>query len=144
MKLLAKLNIILPIILFITMTFFNVSEYFVTIMTLTLVVGWLIPYLSLILTGLAMQFEVEENKAYIINILSLLLSILIIILTISILEKKLIIILIEYIIISIMNILNIIVYYPIINKKRKEKINKIKEENKEIKNQKKANNGIIK
>ena len=144
MKLIAKINIILPIVLFILMSFFNVSEYFVTIMTLTLVIGWLIPYLSLILTGLAMTYEVEQNKAYILNILSLLVSILIIILTISILEKKLIIILVEYIIISIMNILNIIIYFPIINKKRKEKRNKIKEENKEIKRQKKANNGIVK
>jgi hypothetical protein len=144
MKLIAKINIILPIVLFILMSFFNVSEYFVTIMTLTLVIGWLIPYLSLILTGLAMTYEVEQNKSYILNILSLLVSILIIILTISILEKKLIIILVEYIIISIMNILNIIIYFPIINKKRKEKRNKIKEENKEIKRQKKANNGIVK
>lgn len=144
MKLLAKINIILPIVLFIGMTFFNVSEYFVTIMTLTLVIGWLIPYLSLILTGLSMQFEVEENKAYILNILSLLLSILISFLTISILEKKLIIILVEYIIIGLMNIINIIVYFPIINKKIKDKKAKVKEENKQIKKQKKENNGIIK
>lgn len=144
MKLLSKINIILPIILFIVLCFSNVNAYFVTIMTLTLVIGWLIPYLSLLLTGIAMTYNVQENKAFIINIASLLLSLLIVFFSVSIFAKDFIIIIVEYLIISLMNIVNIIIYIPKIKEKIFNKRNNTKEENKQIKKIKKENNGAIK
>jgi len=131
------LNIVIPLIMLVILLCTNIGDNFIYIMTLTLIIGWLIPYLTLLLTGVCMYLETHTKLSLIINILNILTTLFIIILLIKIFEKSFIIILIEYIIIFILSIINIIILYKNINKG-------IKEYSKEIKKIKKENNGIIK
>ena len=123
-KKLIVLNTLVPFILFIILLFLNISENFINIMTLTLFIGWALPYLTLILTGLSILNKSHKKLALIILVL-------------CIIDKLLIGILIEYIIIMIITIINII------------SLSKYLKENpdpelEEISRTKKANNGIIK
>ena len=131
------LNIVIPLIMLVILLCTNIGDNFIYIMTLTLIIGWLIPYLTLLLTGVCMYLETHTKLSLIINILNILTTLFIIILLIKIFEKSFIIILIEYIIIFILSIINVIILYKNINKG-------IKEYSKEIKKLKKENNGIIK
>lgn len=143
-KILTILNFIIPIVSLIVLELSEVSENFITIMTLTLVVGWMLPYITLLLTGITYIYKNHLNKSLILNIISSLLSILIITLIILIYEKSFRTILIEYIIITIMNIINIINIIIYKKKNPSEKTLKKKIENEKIKKAKKENNGIIK
>lgn len=136
-KKLIVLNTLVPIILFIILLFLNISENFINIMTLTLFIGWALPYLTLILTGLSILNKSHRKLALTINIINSLLTLVLIILVLCIIDKLLIGILIEYIIIMIITIINII------------SLSKYLKENpdpelEEISRTKKANNGIIK
>jgi hypothetical protein len=107
------------------------------IVTFTLVVGWAIPYLALVLTGLAIFNKSHRKLSLILNIFNVLLSLVLITFVICIIEKALIIILIEYIIMLVMSIINII---AIIKDMKANPDLEIEEINKT----KLENNGIIK
>lgn len=135
MKILNKLkliNIVLPIILFIILLFCKLSEKTVYIFVMTLLIGWVIPYFVLLVTGFAQVKNTHHKLGLTINIISIPMCMLIMFLIISVYDKKLLIFIIEYSIIILMNILNIIYFIKYIKSHPNEenlKIKKIKEEN---------------
>ena len=136
-KLLKILNILIPLVFLIILPFTNIGANFVYIMSLTMIIGWIFPYISLLLTGVSLLSNNHKKKALTLNIINILLTLIIIFLIIKIYENTFIIILIEYIIITIISIINSIYLYKDLTKE-------LKKETKEINKLKKENNGIIK
>ena len=136
-KKLIACNILIPIIMFILVLVTGLTSSFMNIVTFTLVVGWAIPYLALVLTGLAIFNKSHRKLSLTLNIFNVLLSLVLITFVICIIEKALIIILIEYIIMLVMSIINII---AIIKDMKANPDLEIEEINKT----KLENNGIIK
>ena len=108
-----------------------------SIISLTLIIGWALPYFVLIITGLSIYNKSHKKLGLTLNILNIILLIFLIILIASIIEKDLIIIFIEYILMLIVSIINTIIFTINLRKNRDPEIDKI------IKT-KKENNGIIK
>ena len=136
-KVLMLTNIILPLILFAILLFAKLSEKFMSIISLTLIIGWALPYFVLIITGLSIYNKSHKKLGLTLNILNIILLIFLIILISSIIEKKLVLILVEYILMLIISLINSITFIIYLRKNRDPEIDKI------IKT-KKENNGIIK
>ena len=135
-NILAYLNIFTPILLLIILLITKLSENSIYIMMMTVIVGWLIPYFTPLITGLAFINKTHFKRAIILNISSIFLSIYCLIMICVLYDKNFLIMLIEYILIIIINIINTI--YIIIYLKRHPNL-----ENKKIKEIKKNNNGAI-
>lgn len=140
-RILGIINIILPIILGIILLFADLSESVIYIMVMTLIIGWAIPFAVPIVTGLTIIYRKQPKLALIFNIANLLLCIMIILLCIYLYDKKMLTMIIDYSIIGLLSIINII--YFIIYLKKHHKKNNLKEEYKEIKRIKEKNNGAI-
>ena len=136
-KVLMLTNIILPLILFAILLFAELSEKFMSIISLTLIIGWALPYFVLIITGLSIYNKSHKKLGLTLNILNIILLIFLIILISSIIEKKLVLILVEYILMLIISLINSITFIIYLRKNRDPEIDKI------IKT-KKDYNGIIK
>lgn len=139
------LNIIISLTLGIILLFSKLSDNTVYIMVMSLIVGWAIPYLVLLITGITMLYKSHYKLTLIFNIINILLCILLLFLVISIYDNKMLVFLVDYIIIEIMSITNVIYFLITIKLDQKlqtSKKNKIKE-NEEIKRIKKENNGAI-
>ena len=130
-RILGIINIILPIILGIILLFADLSESVIYIMVMTLIIGWAIPFAVPIVTGLTIIYRKQPKLALIFNIVNLLLCIMIILLCIYLYDKKMLTMIIDYSIIGLLSIINII--YFIIYLKKHHKKNNLKEEYKEIK-----------
>ena len=107
----AILNIIIPILLFVILLFSDLSENFMYIMTLTIVIGWIIPYFVLLITGICIFNKSHHKLCLTNNIINIILVALLIFLISSIYDSKMLLVLIEYIIIGIISIINICYYY---------------------------------
>ena len=105
-KVLMLTNIILPLILFAILLFAELSEKFMSIISLTLIIGWALPYFVLIITGLSIYNKSHKKLGLTLNILNIILLIFLIILISSIIEKKLVLILVEYILMLIISLIN--------------------------------------
>lgn len=139
MKLLNKLkilNILLPILMFILLLVFKLSEKTIYLFVMTLIIGWALPYFVLLITGFAQVKNLFHKLGLTLNILSIPLCIIMLFLVISIYEPKQLIFIVEYSIIIIMNILNIIYYAKYLKDHPDEEIEKIKKA-------KKNNNGAV-
>ena len=136
-KILMLTNIILPLVLFAILLFSDLSEKFMSIISITIIIGWALPYFVLILTGLSIYNKSHKKLGLTLNLLNIILLAFLIILILNIIEKNLIIILIEYILMLIVSIINTIAFSAHLRKNRDPEIDKI------IKT-KKENNGIIK
>jgi hypothetical protein len=139
MKLLNKLkilNILLPILMFILLLVFKLSDKTIYLFVMTLIIGWALPYFVLLITGFAQVKNLFHKLGLTLNIISIPLCILMLYLVISIYEPKQLIFIIEYSIILIMNILNIIYYIKYLKAHPDEEIEKIKKA-------KKNNNGAV-
>ena len=143
-KIWAIINIISPIIMFIILVNNNMSEKFVNIITLSLFIGWIFPFLNLLINGLSMLIKINTKMSIFFNIISFILNILLIIAVVLLYDKNLITILIEYIIIAIINLVNIIINIYKYHQENKNVKRLLKEEYSKIKQIKKNNNGIIK
>ena len=130
------LNIILPIIMFILLMIFELSYKTIYLFIMTLIIGWALPYFVLLITGFAQIKNIYHKLGLFLNILCIPTCLILLYLVLSLFELKQIIFIIEYTIIIIMNILNIIYY----KKYLKEHPNA---ENEKIKQIKKENNGAI-
>lgn len=135
-KLLSRINIVTPLVLFLILLFTELSENVIYLMMITLLIGWAIPYSVLLITGLSLIKNKNPKLALIFNIVNTLLCIMIITFTIKLYDNNFLILLIEYIIISIISIINSI-YFIIYIKNNPNK------EFEEIKKIKKENNGAI-
>ena len=140
-RILGIINIILPIILGIILLFADLSESVIYIMVMTLIIGWAIPFAVPIVTGLTIIYRKQPKLALIFNIVNLLLCTMIILLCIYLYDKKMLTMIIDYSIIGLLSIINII--YFIFYLKKHHKKNNLKEEYKEIKRIKEKNNGAI-
>ncbi len=135
MKLESKLkvlNIILPMVMFLLLLVFKLSDKTIYIFVMTLIIGWALPYFVLLITGFAQVKNMFHKMGLTLNILSIPMCILLLLLVIKLYEPKQLIFIIEYIIILIMNILNIIYYIKYIKTHpnlENERIKKIKKEN---------------
>ena len=140
-NILPLLNIIVSIVLGIILLFSDLSENTTYIMIMSLLIGWAIPYFVLLVTGISMLYKLRPKLTLVFNIINVILCIMLLLYIISIYDKKMIVFLIDYIIIGIFSIINSIYYIIYIkndqdrinkkikNKKEKEKIKKIKQEN---------------
>jgi len=135
-KLLAIINILLTLIMLIILLIIPISDYFITLIYLTLFIGWALPYFINILICIALFKNTHHKLSIILSFLNIILTELLIYLVIQLLDKNFIIVLIEYIILELLSIANFIHY--IIYFKRNPN-----PENKEIKEKKKKNNGAI-
>ena len=140
-KILALTNILLPLILFGILLFSDLSENVIYIMVMTIVIGWVIPYTVLLITGIAMYYKKQPKLVLIFNITNILLSIMITFLSLYLFDKKMLIVIIEYAIMAIVSIINVI-YYINYLKKHPTNITR-KKEYEEIKKIKEKNNGAI-
>ncbi len=143
-KIISITDIVLPIILFVILLLNPMSESFVNIITFSLLIGWLFPFIFPIIVGISILSSSHLKLSVILNLLTIILSSLLLFLIINIYDSNMKLILIFYIILSILNIINIIylnIYFH--NLYKEEKVMR-KQEYMQIKKLKKENNGIIK
>ena len=138
-KILALINIIIPIISFILLFFFDYSDNIIYIILMTLFIGWIIPYLNLLITGIAILNDSHYKLARIFNIFSIILNIVIIFFIISLYEKKFLLMIIEYSIFIVISIINVIYFHKKVKSDTTES-----EEDQKIKKIKKETDGVIK
>ena len=138
-KKLAICDILIPLILLGILLFVKLSDNTVVILMLTLFIGWVIPFFINILTGITLIKDTHQRIGRIANFFNIILTLIIIILTIRLIDKKLIVMLIEYIILLILSVCN----YLYLRKYKKEHPSKSTIEKKNIKEKKKKNNGAI-
>lgn len=144
-NILPLLNIIVSIVLGIILLFSDLSENTTYIMIMSLLIGWAIPYFVLLVTGISMLYKLRPKLTLVFNIINVILCIMLLLYIISIYDKKMIVFLIDYIIIGIFSIINSI-YYIIYIKNDQDRINKKiknKKEKEQIKKIKQENNGAI-
>lgn len=135
------INILVTILCFVVLLFSSLSENVVYLMMMTLLIGWLMPYLVLLITGLEIFAGLKHAKTSLVfNILNILISIMDIYFTIRLFDKKMIVLIVEYIIMIIVSIINVI--YLMMYIKKHPNIEK-RNESKEIKKIKDKNNGAI-
>lgn len=136
LKILPLVNIITPLILLTILLFSKLSNNTLYLMIFSVLIGWILPYFVLLITGITLLKDVHHKLALIFNIFNILLSIMLLIITIKLYDNHLLIFLIEYIIMAIISIINTI-YLKIYLKNHPDL------ELEQIKKIKKENNGII-
>ena len=113
-KIIGFSNIVFGIGLLILLHFVNVSDRFSSIMLMSLFVGWIFPFIGLVVSGLGILIHSNFKITLIFNIVNVLVILFMGFLVIKVYDSKLLIVLIEYIVMLVINILNIV--YLIINK----------------------------
>ena len=113
-KIIGFSNIVFGIGLLILLHFVNVSDRFSSIMLMSLFVGWIFPFIGLVVSGLGILIHSNFKITLIFNIFNILVILFMGFLFIKVYDSKLLIVLIEYIVMLVINILNIV--YLIINK----------------------------
>ena len=113
-KIIGFSNIVFGIGLLILLHFVNVSDRFSSIMLMSLFVGWIFPFIGLVVSGLGILIHSNFKITLIFNIVNILVILFMGFLVIKVYDSKLLIVLIEYIVMLVINILNIV--YLMINK----------------------------
>ncbi len=142
-NLLPFINIVVPIIMFILVLFSKLSDNMIYVMIMTIIIGWFIPYIVLLVSGISMIRGLKEKLILIFNILNILVCLMDIILSIILYDYKMLIIIIEYVIMMIISIANVLVLFKKVRKSQQEKRKMIEEENKILKEEKNKNNGAL-
>lgn len=131
-SILALINILIPIILFIILLFTKLGESALYYIALSLIIGWAIPYFVLIITGISMYNINHPKLSFAFNSFNILLIIVLIFFIIKLYSKELLIFLIENIVILIISLINLIYFILYIKRNpdiESKRIKKIKEEN---------------
>ena len=113
-KIMGFSNIVFGIGLLILLHFVNVSDRFSSIMLMSLFVGWIFPFIGLVVSGLGILIHSNFKITLIFNIVNILVILFMGFLVIKVYDSKLLIVLIEYIVMLVINVLNIV--YLMINK----------------------------
>lgn len=113
-KVIGILNIVLGIGLLIILHFFDIPDIFSSIMLMSLFIGWIFPYIALVLCGIGILIHSNYLITMIFNIVNVLVIFFMLFLVIKLYETRLLIVLIEYIIMLVMSIISII--YLILDK----------------------------
>ena len=131
-KLLGSLEIIVALIMLAILLFNNISDNAYYFIMITVFIGWAIPYFITIISGIAILKDSHHKLNIISNILNVILLGLLLFFINKLYDKGFIIFLIEYIIliiIGIVNIIYLIVYYKTHPDLEIEKIKKAKKDN---------------
>ena len=113
-KIIGILNIVLGIVLLIVLHFVDVSDKFSSIMLMSLFIGWIFPYIALIIVGIGILIHSDFIITIIFNIINILVLIFMLFLVIKVYDSKLLLVLTEYIIMLVVSVINMI--YLIINR----------------------------
>jgi len=113
-KVIGILNIVFGIGLLIILHFFDIPDIFSSIMLMSLFIGWIFPYIALVLCGIGILIHSNYLITMIFNIVNVLVIFFMLFLVIKLYENRLLIVLIEYIIMLVMSIISII--YLILDK----------------------------
>lgn len=131
-KLLGSLEIIAALIMLAILLFNNISDNAYYFIMITVFIGWAIPYFITIISGIAILKDSHHKLNIISNILNVILLGLLLFFIHKLYDKGFIIFLIEYIIlivIGIINIIYLIVYFKTHPDLEIEKIKKAKKDN---------------
>ena len=101
---------------------------------MSLFVGWAIPFLSLIISGITIAISKHIKLTLVFDILTICLAAFLLSLIMSIYDKNFLILVIEYIFIIVLNIINIIYLIIYIKKHPDLELRKIKEAKNKSKN----------
>lgn len=129
-------NIVLSLICFIVLFFSKLSDNTVYLMMITMLVGWAIPYFVLLVSGLELISMKHPKMSLVFNVLNVLVCLMDLIFTIRLFDKKMLILLIEYILMGILSLINVV--YIVVYLRRNPNL-----ENDMIKKIKDKNNGAI-
>lgn len=135
-NILAYSNIIISLLFLIIFSFSIISDNVIYLMFITLFIGWAIPYFVLIITGISMLKKHRPKLSLIFNLCNLIITLILLNLCLSYYDKYLLVLIIEYSIIILISLINII-YYRLYLKRHPNL------ENERIKKLKKENNGAI-
>ncbi len=141
--LLPFVNIIVPIILFIIVLFSELSDNMMYVIIMTVMVGWLIPYIVLLVSGISMLRGLKEKLILVFNILNVLVCLMNITLSVVLYDHKMLIIIVEYVVIMIISIVNVLVLFNKFKILQREKRKILKKENNILKEEKNKNNGAL-
>ncbi len=133
-KILPIINAISGVAAFLILLFTKTSNNFVYIIIMSLFIGWALPFLSLIISGITIAIDKHHKLTLIFDILAFLLIAFLLFLIFKIYDKHFLILVIEYFYIAILNIINIIYLINYIKKHPDLELRKIKEEKKKSKN----------
>ena len=133
-KILPIVNAISGVAAFLILLFTKTSNNFVYIIIMSLFIGWALPFLSLIISGITIAIDKHHKLTLIFDILAFLLIAFLLFLIFKIYDKHFLILVIEYFYIAILNIINIIYLINYIKKHPDLELRKIKEEKKKSKN----------
>ena len=107
-------SIVLGVVLLLILQFSDVSDKFTTIMLMSLFIGWIFPYIALVISGIGILIHSNYWITLFFIIINVLVLMFMLFFVIKIYEKKLLVVLIEYIIMLIVSIVDIV--YLIVNK----------------------------
>ena len=137
------INILISVLGILSLLIFRMSENVIYIMMMTVMIGWIIPYFVPLITGIALINKSHYKRALVLNIVSILMIIFLIVMIKILYDKKMLFMLVTYIIFVIINIVNS-VYIGIIVKSEYEKNKgKRQKEKEKLKKMKEENNGAI-
>ena len=107
-------SIVIGVGLLVLLHFVNVSDKFSSIMLMSLFIGWIFPYIALVLSGIGILIHSNYWITLVFNIVNILVLILMLFLVIKVYDNKLLVVLIEYIVMLVVSIVSII--YMIFNR----------------------------
>ncbi len=113
-RIIGILNIVLGSCLLILLHFIDVPDVFSSIMVMSLFVGWIFPYIALIISGIGILIKSNYLITLLFSIINILVIIFMIFLVGRVYSSKFLIVIIEYIIMLVLTIVNIV--YLIMNK----------------------------
>lgn len=133
---LAIVNLLVSIIFGVLLFIGSLSEHMIYLITITLFIGWIMPYIVLFITGIQLIYMKHVKMTFVFNGLCILMCIMDFYFSLKLFDKKMILNLIQYGIMGIICFINFI-YLLIYMKKHPDK------ENERIKKIKEENNGVI-
>lgn len=107
---LAFLNIFISILFLILLLCSKLSDNITYLMMMTILVGWALPYFVLLITGIAMFKKLHPKLGLLFNLCSIFLNIGLLIFCFKLYDKYFLVLIIEYGIMLIINIINVIYY----------------------------------
>lgn len=137
------INILISVLGILSLLIFRMSENVIYIMMMTVMIGWIIPYFVPLITGIALINKSHYKRALVLNIVSILMIIFLIVMIKILYDKKMLFMLVTYIIFVIINIVNSIYIGIIVKSEYEKNKGKRQKEKEKLKKMKEENNGAI-
>ena len=137
------INILISVLGILSLLIFRMSENVIYIMMMTVMIGWIIPYFVPLITGIALINKSHYKRALVLNIVSILMIIFLIVMIKILYDKKMLFMLVTYIIFVIINIVNTIYIGIVVKSEYEKNKGKRQKEKEKLKKMKEENNGAI-